>query len=141
MKSSIQILPGIKAVGWVDCRHLPRRVDLTGICQMPVAILTDIHPIVFFGDVDCSCKSSKSSAGYEDTASLKFFAAEELPHGVAVGFIVTDVNNKSFLIGSQESPHPTIECEHRKGAPSGDSAGVYYEIKHVALKSLIPCTT
>ncbi len=140
MKSSIQILPGIKAVGWVDCRHLPQRVDLTGICRMPLPILTDIHPIDFFGDVDCSCKSQKNCAGYEDTAILKFLAAEELPHGVLLGFVVTDVNDRSYLIGSKETPHPQIEFEHRKGSPSGDAAGVYYEIKHVALKSLIPCS-
>lgn len=139
MKCSTQILPGVKAIGWLDCRNLPRRVDLSGICRMPVAIFTDIHPVDFFGDADCSCKSVKEHGGYQDTASLKFLAAEELPRGVPLGFVVSDVNDRHYLVGSLEKPCPLPEAEHRLGSPSGDAAGFYYEIKHTALKSLIPC--
>lgn len=139
MKTSIQILPGIKAVGWVDCRHLPRRVDLSAICGMPVAILTDIHPIPFFDTPSCECKTKKDGAGYEDTATLKFLTDRQLPLSVPLGFVVTDVNDRSFLIGSLEVPRPAVECEHRSGVPSGDAAGYSYEIKHVAIKSMVPC--
>lgn len=59
MKTSTQILPGIKALGWLDCRALPKRVDLSAICGMPVAILTDIHPIPFFDEPTCECKTKK----------------------------------------------------------------------------------
>ena len=110
MKTSTQILPGIKAVGWVDCRHLPKRVDLSAICGMQVVILTDIHPIQFFDEPTCECKTKKDGAGY-----------------------------RSFLIGSLEAPRPAVECEQRSGVPSGDAAGYSYEIKHVAIKSMVPC--
>lgn len=140
MRTSTQILPGVKAIGWLDCRHLPRRVDLTGICRMPLPVLTDIHWFDFFGEPECRCKSKKENGGYQDTASLKFRAAEALPHGVPCGFVVTDVNDKSYLIGSLEAPHPQVEPEQSTGSTSGDAAGYLYEIKHVALKSLIPCT-
>lgn len=139
MRTTIQILPGVKAIGWLDCRNLPRRVDLLGICVMPLPILTDIHSIPFFGEPECKCQRKKSTAGYEDTATLKFLTSEDLPHGIPLGFVVTDINDNSFLIGSRETPHPTIECEQRTGSPTGDAAGYFCEVKHVALKSLIPC--
>ena len=139
MKTSTQILPGIKALGWVDCRHLPKRVDLSAICGMQVAILTDIHQIPFFDEPTCECKTKKDGAGYEDTATLKFLTSKQLPLSVPLGFVVTDVNDKSFLIGSLEAPRPAVECEQRSGVPSGDAAGYSYEIKHVAIKSMVPC--
>jgi hypothetical protein len=106
---------------------------------MTVPILTDIHPIEFFGEPQCECKTKKDGAGYEDTATLKFLTSQELPQAVCTGFVVTDVNDRSWLIGSLESPHPTIECEHKTGIPSGDAAGYVYEIKHVSIKSMVPC--
>lgn len=139
MRTSTQILPGIKAVGWVDCRHLPRHVDLSAICGMSVAVLTDVHPIPFFNEPTCECQIKKDGAGYEDTATLKFLTSKQLPQGVALGFIVTDVNGKSYLIGSLEHPHPIVESQQRTGIPSGDVAGYAYEIKHVAIKSMVPC--
>ncbi len=139
MKCETQILPGIKAIGWLDCRHLPRRVDLLGICVMPLPILTDIHPIAFFGEPDCRCQRKKSTAGYEDNATLKFLSTDDLPHDIPLGFVVTDVNEQTFLIGSREAPLPIVEREQRMGAPSTDAAGIQYEVKHVALRTLIPC--
>lgn len=139
MKTTTQILPGIKSIGWIDCRALPRRVDLSAICGMTVAILTDIHPIDFFDEPTCECKTKKDGGGYEDTATLKFLTGSQLPLGAALGFIVTDVNDKSWLIGSLENPRPTVECEQRTGVPSGDPAGFQYEIKHVSIKSMVPC--
>ncbi len=97
------------------------------------------HPIPFFGEPECKCQRKKSTAGYEDTATLKFLTSDELPNGIPLGFIVTDINDNSFLIGSREAPHPIIECEHRTGSPNGDAAGYLCEVKHVAIRSLIPC--
>lgn len=139
MRTTIQILPGIKAIGWVDCRLLPKRVDLSAICGMTIAVLTDIHPIPFFDEPTCECQHKKDSAGYQDTATLKFLTDKELPRSATLGFVVTDVNDKSFLIGSLEAPRPQVECHQLTSVPSGDAAGYSYEIKHVALKSMVPC--
>lgn len=139
MRTSTQILPGIKAIGWIDCRHLPRRVDLSAICGMTVAVLTDVHPIPFFDEPTCECKTKKDGAGYEDTATLKFLTDLRLPRNPCLGFVVTDVNGKSYLLGSLEAPHPQVESEQRCGLPSGDAAGYEYEIKHVSIRSMVPC--
>ena len=116
MRTTIQILPGIKAIGWVDCRHLPKRVDLSAICGMSVSVLTDIHPIPFFDEPTCECQHRKDGAGYQDTATLKFLTDKELPRSATLGFVVTDVNDKSFLIGSLEAPRPQVECHQLTGA-------------------------
>lgn len=129
----------MKSIGWIDCRQLPRRVDLSAICGQAVAILTEIHPIDFFGVPTCECRTQKDSAGYRDTAALKFLSAKRLPSEPAMGFVVTDVNDRSWLIGSLEAPRPVVECTQLAGSPSGDSAGFQYEISHVALKSMIDC--
>ena len=139
MRTTTQILPGIKAIGWVDCRHLPRRVDLSAICGMTVAVLTDIHPIPFFDEPTCECQTKKDGAGYQDTATLKFLTSEKLPRSATLGFVVTDVNGQSYLIGSLEAPQPQVECNQQTGIPSGDAAGYAYEIKHVSIKSMVPC--
>lgn len=139
MKTVTQILPGVKFLGWLDSRHLQDNVALAGICRMPVPILTDIHPIDFFDEPQCDCKTKKDGGGYEDTASLKFLTSEELPQGIKMAFIVTDVNDRSFLIGSKERPVPIPAPERRLGKPDGDAAGCFYEVSHVAIKSLIPC--
>ena len=139
MRTSIQILPGIKAIGWVDCRRLPANVALSAICGMQVVVLTDIHPIAFFDEPTCECKTKKDGGGYEDTATLKFLTSQKLPRSASLGFVVTDVNGQSYLIGSLEAPQPQVECNQQTGIPSGDAAGYAYEIKHVSIKSMVPC--
>lgn len=139
MKTSRQILPGVKAIHWLDCRHLPRRVDLHGICRMPVPVLTALSAVGVFDDAQCSCVTEREGGSFQDTATLKFLTHELLPIHLKLGFAVTDVNDKCWLIGSKEPPFPKVKVEHRCGLPDGDGAGFFYEISHVALKSLVEC--
>lgn len=139
MRTTTQILPGVKAIGWVDCRLLPRRVDLHGICGSTVAVLTDVHPVEFFDNPDCKCVTEKEGGGYTDTATLTFHSSALLPIHRQLGFVVTDVNDHSFLIGCQEPPFPQVKATLLCGAPDGDGAGFSYEIKHVCIKSMVPC--
>lgn len=139
MKTTTQILPGIKSIGWVDSRHLQRRVDLRSICRMSVPVITQINQIPFFGDPSCVCKSVKEGAGYQETATLKFNTDIKLPRGIRPAFVVTDVKGDSFLIGAREHALAIAECEYNCGTPSGDEAGYSYEIKHVAIKTMVPC--
>lgn len=139
MKTTTQILPGIKSIGWVDSGHLQRRVDLRSICRMSVFILSDIHPIPFFDDPSCIRKSVKQGNGYEETATLKFKTNLKLPRGIRPAFVVTDVNGNSFLIGSREHALTISESEFNCGTPSGNAAGYSYEISHVSIKTMVPC--
>ena len=140
MRTTTQILPGVKAIGWVDCNNLPNRVDLLGICRQNFGIFTTVTAVEFFNEPECSCKREKEGGSYSETASLKFQCGSRLPEHIRLGFVVTDIAGQSYLIGSKEAPRPIVEVEHRTGSPSGDAASFYYEIKHVALKTLIPCS-
>ncbi len=139
MKTTRQILPGVKAVHWLDCQHLPQRVDLHGICRMPVPVLTALSPVGLFDDAECSCTTEREGGSFQDTATLKFLTHELLPLSLKIGFVVTSVEGKSYLIGSKEPPYPRVKVEQRCGLPGGDSAGYLYEITHVSLKSLVEC--
>lgn len=139
MKTSIQTLPGIKAIGWIDCRQLQQRVDLAAICGMQVVVLTEIHPIAFFDKPTCECSTKKEGGSYQDTATLRFLTDSRIPDNGALGFVVTDVSDKSYLIGSRERPLPVVESTRKLGLPSGEAAGFAYEVRHVALRSMIPC--
>ncbi len=133
------MLPGIKSIGWVNCQYLPQRVDLMSVCKMVPSIMTDIHPVSFVGEPECSRTREKKNEGYMETASLQFHSTETMPDNIMLGFVVVDVNGAAYLIGSREHPVPTIEAEQRCGTPSGDAAGIRYKIKHVALRTLIRC--
>lgn len=139
MKTNLQILPGIKQIGWVECKYLPRRVDLHGITQTPVSILTSIHKLNFFDNPDCRCKTEKVSGNFSDTASLKFHSNQLIRIDKQIGFVVTDINDVSYLIGGKEPPFPKISVEQSTGSCNGDAAGYYYEISHSAIKSMVKC--
>lgn len=136
-----QHLPGLKYIGWLNGENLKRHVDLDGIVGVPVPILTDLHEIDFCGDAECSCKSTKDGGAYSDTATLKFFTASLLPftREKNIAFVVTDIAGKSFLIGSKEIPCTNVIPTMQHGWPDGDGGGFLYEIKHVSIKSMVPC--
>lgn len=133
---SVQILPGVKTIGWINCDLLQRRVDLHGICQAKIPVLTAITPVPFFDKAECSCKRSRESGRQAATASLKFRCADLLPIHMPLGFVVTDQNGKTYLIGSCEHPQPVVKVEMGVGQCDGDSAGYEYEITHTALETL-----
>ena len=139
MRTSTQILPGVKKIGWLDCRHLQDHVSLRAICNMSVSVMTDIHFIAEFEDASCECSTKKEGPGPQDTASLKFRTNEWIPDNGYLAFVVTAPDNKSYLIGSKERPFAVMECQHSTGDPSADAAGYESAIKHVAIKSMIPC--
>jgi hypothetical protein len=140
MNTSSQILPGISAIYHLDCRNLIENIALRGICEMPVPVLTALNEVEIFDEAECSCKTQRDGASHQDTVSLKFLSNVLLPIHQALGFVVIDVNGKSYLIGAKEPPYPVVEVENRCGLPDGDGAGFYYEVKHIAIKSLIQCT-
>ncbi len=139
MKTSVQILPGIKSIAFVECRLLPDNIGLHGITRNAVGIFAELQPVAFFDSPECTCTTEKKNGSYQDTASLKFSSGQWLPLRRKLAFVVTDVSGRNFVIGAKESPFPVIKVEEHKGSPSGESAAYSYEITHVALKSLVPC--
>ncbi len=142
MNTNIQILPGIRFIGYFDLDKLATepRFDLAGICGMSVAVLTDVIPVDFFDDPECRNVTEKINGQNQDKVSLKFHSHALIEIHKHLGFVVTDIAGKSYVIGNQMPPFPQVKTELNCGAPDGDGAGFYYEISHVALASLVPCS-
>lgn len=141
MNTNIQILPGIRFIGYFDLDKLAAepRFDLAGICGMTVSILTDVIPIDFFDNPECRNVTEKINGQNQDKVSLKFHSHSLIEIHKCLGFVVTDIAGNSFVIGNQLPPFPQVKPEFNCGAPDGDGAGFYYEVSHVAIKSMVPC--
>ena len=139
MKTTTYILPGIQSIGWVDCEKLQSNVALNGICGNRIPVLTEILPVPFFGQASCECSETKESGGVVATATLSFKSDVVFPLHTHLGFVVTDNNGKSWLIGSKEPPFPMMKMCIYFGDCESKSAGISYEIKHTAIKTLLPC--
>ncbi len=139
MKTTKQILPGVKFIGWVYAHKLIPDITLRGIARMPVPIFTDIHEVQFFDDPKCECVTTNDNGHHLDTVTLKFASEDVIPTEVNIALIVTDIDGNSYIIGSRDSPYTVIKRTISLGVRDGDAAGVEYEITHKAIKSLIPC--
>lgn len=140
MKTSTQILPGIKRIYYIDSAKLPFRVDLSHICGMEIAILNDLVPVEFYDTPSCSCTSKNDGKTITQEAKLEFHSNIRLPQNIRPSFVVTDVNDNNFLIGSKEMPLPKVGYTYDAGKPGSTEAGYKYEISHNAIRTLIPCT-
>ena len=139
MRTTQQILPGIKAIGWVLCDKLIADIALRGIAGMAVPVLTDIHAVDFFGEPECACVTANDNGNRLDTATLKFASENILPLHSHIAFVVTDINGCSYIIGAKEAAFPVVKLTISFGTSDGDSAGFIYEITHSAIKSLVRC--
>lgn len=139
MKESKQILPGISKIGYIDCRHLAKYVALQHICGMKVSVLTDITFISQFEEASCECQNKLNNGILTSTATLSFRTNKVIPDNGYLAFVVITPQGDAFLVGSKEAPRPVIEYDYSAGMPGSTPAGFNYEIKHVAIRSMIPC--
>lgn len=141
MERKTQRLPGVKFIGLLNANHLQRNNYLCKITGQRTLVSTSIEQVFFSDEPDCSCVTEYLNGGYQETATLKFLSATLLPMvpGKNYAFVVTDIEDNSYVIGSLEPPHVTFKCEMRCGAPDGDGSGFYYEIKHCQYRTLTPC--
>lgn len=139
MRTTKQILPGVKEIGWVRCEHLVNDIALRGIAMMPVPVLTQIHNVPFFDEPTCECVTENDGGNRTDTAKLKFASEDLLPLKEHLAFVVTAIDGNSYIIGARETPFPVVKLTISFGNTDGDGAGFIYEITHKAIKSLVPC--
>lgn len=140
MGSPIQILPGIKSIGWLDCRKLHRFVGLLSERFGELAAVnTTVNRLRWFSGADCRRECGLSEGRYSEKSTLRFSTDEAIPDGVPLGFVVETPDGDLFLIGSREPPFPTVSVTRTAGSPGGDSAGFIYEISHVGLRTMVPC--
>lgn len=134
-------LPGIVAIGYLDCDKLTPNIAYRCGSQLPVGIFTAVTPICFVGNPTCVASSQYKNNGRSFETTLKFSSNDNLPLNQHIGFVVKDASGKSYLIGTRERQFPTIKSSKSSGTPSGDPAVVEYEVKWTsAICSLIPCS-
>lgn len=141
MNNVIQLLPGIRAIAWIDCNNIIPGVALWAAAGATIPVLTDFNAVEFVGEPECKLQREFENNGAVETATLKFNSTQMLPQSGNIGFIVTDQQGRSLLIGAKESPHPIVKVTATAGKPDGDAAGFTYEITHKALKTLVECHT
>lgn len=139
MRTTRQILPGIRAIAWVDCESLIPDIALRSIARMAVPVLTALHEVDFFDSPECECVTENDNGNRTETATLKFLSGTLLPLRKPIGFVVTTVDGDTYLIGTAEKPYPQVKMSIDFGAPDGDSGGFEYEITHTAIKTLVNC--
>lgn len=137
MKTSIQILPGIKRIAWIVRDALPPRVDIYASIGDKVPVLTDLHEITFFGDPSCETTVNIENVKETETTKLTFRTAKSLPNR-NLAIVVTDNNGNSYLIGARERPFPVITYQRAISSPS-TVAALECTVTYTSLKALVPC--
>ena len=133
-------LPGIKTIAYINAQQLPSDLGLLAISGSPLTLISPSVDIPFTGEATCTCTRSNANGAGNDTVELSFQSLLELPEHVPLAFLVTDVNNRRFLIGTHEAPFPYIESSQGLGLPDGESSTITYTVTYKAPKGLIPCT-
>lgn len=101
--------------------------------------MAEVNFIDEFEDASCECATERKGAGLSAVATLKFRTNRAIPNNGFLAFVVTTPGGENFLIGSFEKPHVTLQLTKKAGSPSSDPAGFEYEIKHIGIRSMIPC--
>lgn len=132
-------LPGIKSLAYVNAQQLPDDLGLLAISGSPVTVIAPSVDIPFTGEATCTCTRSNSNGAGNDTVELTFQSLLSLPEHMPLAFLVTDVNNRCFLIGTHEAPYPYIESSQGLGLPDSESNTTTYTITYKAPKAMLPC--
>ena len=133
-------LPGIKSLRYVNAMELPSDLGLMGVSGTPFALMCPSVDIPFTGEATCTGTRSNANGAANETIELSFHSLLALPENMPLAFLVTDVNGRCFLIGTQERPWPYIESSQGLGLPDGDSSTITYTVTYKAPKGLIECS-
>ena len=121
-------LPGIKALSYVNALELPSDLGLVGISGLPLTLMVQSVDIPFTGEATCTGTRSNANGAGNETVELTFQSLLALPEHMPLAFIVTDANNRSYLIGCREQPWPYIESSQGFGMPDGESSTITHTI-------------
>ena len=132
-------LPGLKRIYSVETNSLPQQLEAKSLVGIPITISAAFTELQFFGEPNCTVKQENEQNMQIEEASLEFATIDKLNTDSPLAFLVQDVNNNYYLIGTQEPPFPTIEQERQTSSPDGDAACWNVTVTHVGLNALIEC--
>ena len=132
-------LPGIKKIYSIAVASLPEQIEDKSVAGLEIVINSGLQEIQFFGDATCSVKQNYDNNEQVEEVELKFSTVDKVNTDAPLGFVVVDVNGRTFLIGTKEAPCPTIKQERDSNEPSGSSAIWNVDVKHIGLKAISFC--
>lgn len=133
-------LPGLRTVRYCRCSDLPRSLMLmsqAGVIPTLSICTLDLTAVEFIGEATLSVDGSTSCGARSEKSTIQFSSLEELPEGVPLAFIVTDVNAVSYVVGTREPRYPVVDYSQTTGKPGHDRNIRTYKITHVGAKSAV----
>ena len=131
-----QSLPGIKAISFVPCHLLSPNIVEKYRAGVPIGVFSLTTPIEHYGNASCEAESEYIGGGYFEKTSLEFTTTDEIQQMPELAFVVTDVHDKSYLIGVKEAPFPIVNITTKVDDEPNISE---VQVTFTRQKSLIPC--
>ena len=133
-----QSLPGICAIGYIDCSLLPSHLEERMMCGIAVQISETATAIPFVGTPTCITETEYDNKGLGEKTTLTFETTEKVPRRKRVAYVVKQNNGGVYIIGHQEQPFPTALITRHSGTPDSDKAVYIVEVSMIGRQTLIP---
>ena len=131
-----QSLPGIKAIAFLPCKLLPPNIVEKFLAGVPIGVFSTSTPIEHYGNASCEAESENTGGTYYESTTLQFTTTDEIQQSQELAFVVTDVHDKSYLIGCKEAPYPVVDITTKVDDETNISE---VKVTFQRQKSLIPC--
>ena len=131
-----QSLPGIKAIAFLPCKLLPPNIVEKFLAGVPIGVFSTSTPIEHYGNASCEAESENTGGTYYESTTLQFTTTDEIRQSQQLAFVVTDVHDKSYLIGVMEAPFPIVNITTKVDDETNISE---VKVTFQRQKSLIPC--
>ena len=93
-------------------------------------------PIEHYGNASCEAESEYTGGTYYESTTLQFTTTDEIQQSQQLAFVVTDVNNHTYVIGCKEAPYPVVDITTKVDDETNISE---VKVTFQRQKSLIPC--
>ena len=131
-----QSLPGIKAIALLPCHLLPPNIVEKFLAGVPIGVFSTSTPIEHYGNASCEAESEYKGGTYYESTTLQFTTTDEIQQSQELAFVVTDVNNHTYVIGCKEAPYPVVDITTNL---DNDNNISHMKVSFSTKKSLIPC--
>lgn len=134
-------LPGITNIAYLSATLLSPDITLRALSGVPVGIFTTLTRVSHIGDAVCETETNFNNNSQLSKSTLTFSTTEQLPADCILAFVITTVDGKQFLMGTDNLPFPTIKAATTTGTTDGDKAVTKYTVSYENTVSLVPCYT
>ena len=136
-------LPGIKSVGWIYSRDIPKDTAFRAVAGLPVPLSAmngvQENVVSLTGDAAWEADTDTEGNAEAQTVKLSFSTTDILPVGERLSFIVVDVEDNLWLIGGCDEPGVRLSRHNVSGLPDGEKKVTGYEAQFTAPVALRKC--